>query len=106
MLRPEISEKITATILVRDIFKISRIGTIAGCYVQDGKINRNSRVRLLRDGISIFSGSISSLKRFKEDVREVDTNFECGISLDGYNDIKVDDIMEAFEQVETKRTLS
>jgi translation initiation factor IF-2 len=106
LLRPDISEKITATVLVRDVFKISRIGTVAGCYVQDGKIARNSRVRLVRDGIVVFTGGIESLKRFKDDVREVDSNFECGISLDGYNDIKEGDVIEAFEQVEVRRSLA
>ncbi len=106
LLQPEVSEKILATILVREIFRISKVGTIAGCYVQEGKIHRNNRVRLLRDGMKVFTGNIDSLKRFKDDVREVDTNFECGISLDGFNDIKVGDIIEAFERVETKRTLA
>ena len=106
LLRPEISEKILATVEVRETFHVSRVGTIAGCYVLDGKITRNSRVRLLRDGIVVFTGGISTLKRFKDDVREVDTGFECGVTLDGYNDIKVSDVIESFEQVETKRTLS
>ncbi|MCZ7555589.1 MAG: translation initiation factor IF-2 [Bacteroidia bacterium] len=105
MLRPEIKEKINATVLVREVFRISRVGAIAGCYVQDGKINRNARVRLLRDGIVIFTGGISSLKRFKDDVRDVDTGFECGISLDGFNDIKIGDVIESYEQVEVKRSL-
>ena len=105
MLRPDIKEKVTATILVRDVFKISKVGTIAGCYVQDGKINRNSRVRLLRDGIVMHTGSIESLKRFKDDVREVESGFECGISLAGFNDIKVSDVIESFETVEVKRSL-
>ena len=105
LLRPEISERVTATVLVRETFKISKVGVIAGCYVQDGKITRNSRVRLLRDGIVMFTGGIDSLKRFKDDVREVDSGFECGLSLQGYNDIKVGDVIEAFEQVETKRSL-
>jgi len=105
MLRPEIKEKITATVLVREVFKISRLGSIAGCYVQDGKINRNARIRLLRDGIVAFTGGISSLKRFKDDVRDVETGFECGISLEGYNDLKIGDVIESFEQVEVKRSL-
>ena len=105
MLRPDISEKVTATVLVREVFKIPKVGVIAGCYVQDGKITRNSRVRLLRDGIVMFTGGIDSLKRFKDDVREVDSGFECGVSLVGYNDIKVGDVIEAFEQVEVKRSL-
>ena len=105
LLRPDISERVTATVLVRETFKISKVGVIAGCYVQDGKITRNSRVRLLRDGIVMFTGGIDSLKRFKEDVREVDSGFECGVSLQGFNDIKVGDVIESFEKVETKRSL-
>ncbi|MBE0645206.1 MAG: translation initiation factor IF-2 [Bacteroidetes bacterium] len=105
MLRPDIKEKVTATVLVREVFKISKVGTIAGCYVQDGKIHRNSRIRLLRDGIVMFTGGIDSLKRFKDDVREVDSGFECGLNLVGYNDIKVGDIIESFETVEVKRSL-
>jgi translation initiation factor IF-2 len=105
MLRPEIKEKINSTVLVREVFRVSRVGVIAGCYVQDGRINRNARVRLLRDGIVIFTGGISSLKRFKDDVRDVETGFECGISLDGFNDIKIGDVIESFEQVEVKRSL-
>ncbi|MDH7515488.1 MAG: translation initiation factor IF-2 [Bacteroidota bacterium] len=106
MLRPTITEKVTATVLVRETFKISKVGTIAGCYVQEGKIHRHNHVRLLRDGVVVYTGTISSLKRFKDDVREVEQNFECGIGLDGFNDIKVGDVIEAFERVETKRTLS
>ncbi|MBN1446855.1 MAG: translation initiation factor IF-2 [Bacteroidetes bacterium] len=105
MLRPEISERVTATVVVRDTFRISKVGVIAGCYVQDGKIHRNSRIRLLRDGIVMFTGHIDSLKRFKDDVREVDSGFECGISLQGFNDIKVGDVIESFERVEVKRFL-
>jgi translation initiation factor IF-2 len=106
LLAPEVKEEVTATIEVRETFKISRIGTIAGCYVQDGKINRNNKVRLLRDGIVLFTGTISTLKRFKDDVREVEQGYECGISLEGYNDIKVGDTIEAFRMVETKRVLA
>ncbi len=105
MLRPDIKEKVTATVLVREVFKISKVGTIAGCYVQDGKIHRNSRIRLLRDGIVMFTGGIDSLKRFKDDVREVDSGFECGLNLVGFNDIKVGDVIESFETVEVKRSL-
>ncbi len=105
MLRPEIREKINSTVLVREVFRISHIGAIAGCYVQDGKINRNARIRLLRDGIVVFTGGISSLKRFKDDARDVDTGFECGISLEGFNDLKVGDVIESYEQVEVKRSL-
>ncbi len=105
MLAPTVTEEVTATVEVRETFKIPKVGTVAGCYVKDGTIARNNRVRLVRDGIVVFESGIASLKRFKEDVREVDQNFECGISLDGFNDIKVGDIIEAFKVVETKRTL-
>lgn len=105
MLAPSISEEILATVEIREIFKISRIGTIAGCYVKDGKINRNNKVRLIRDGLVVHNGNLESLKRFKDDVKEVEQGFECGISLAGYNDIKVGDIIEAFKMVETKRKL-
>ncbi len=105
MLAPSISEQILATVEVRDIFKISRIGTVAGCYVKDGKITRNNKVRLVRDGLVIHEGSLASLKRFKEDVLEVEQGFECGLALEGYNDVKVGDIVEAYKLVETKRKL-
>lgn len=105
LLAPETKEEITATVEVRDVFKVPKVGNIAGCYVQDGKIVRNNKVRLVRDGIQIFEGGISSLKRFKDDVREVEAGFECGIGLEGFNDIKVGDTIEAFKIVETKRKL-
>jgi translation initiation factor IF-2 len=105
LLSPEKKEEIVGTVEVREVFKVPRIGNIAGCHVQDGKIMRNNRVRLVRDGIQIFEGGISSLKRFKDDVREVESGFECGIGLEGYNDIKVGDTIEAFKIVETKRKL-
>lgn len=105
MLEPEISEEITATVEVRDVFKIPKIGNIAGCYVQDGKIVRNNKVRLVRDGFVIFDGNILSLKRIKDDVREVESGYECGIGLENYNDIKVGDIIEAYKIIETKRKL-
>jgi translation initiation factor IF-2 len=105
LLAPETKEEITATVEVREVFKVPKIGNIAGCHVQDGKIIRNNKVRLVRDGIQVFEGGISSLKRFKEDVREVEAGFECGIGLDGFNDIKVGDTIEAFKIVETKRKL-
>jgi translation initiation factor IF-2 len=106
MLAPSISEQVLATIEVREIFKVSKVGTIAGCYVQEGKIVRNNKVRLVRDGLVVFDGTIASLKRFKEDVREVEQGFECGVGLEGYNDIKVGDTVEAYTLVETKRKLS
>ncbi len=105
MLAPSVSEEVLATVEVRDIFKISKIGTIAGCSVKDGRIVRNNKVRLVRDGIVVFDGGISSLKRFKDDVRDVEQGFECGIGLEGFNDVKVGDIIEAYTMVETKRKL-
>jgi translation initiation factor IF-2 len=105
LLAPTVTEEVIATIDVRDVFKISKIGTIAGCYVRDGKIIRNNHVRLIRDGIEVFDGTIASLKRFKDDVKEVEQGFECGISLENFNDIKNGDIIEAYKTVETKRKL-
>jgi translation initiation factor IF-2 len=105
LLAPERKEEITATVEVREVFKVPKIGNIGGCQVQDGKIVRNNKVRLIRDGIQVFEGGISSLRRFKEDVREVDSGFECGIGLDNFNDIKVGDVIEAFKIVESKRKL-
>jgi translation initiation factor IF-2 len=105
LLAPMKNEEITATVEVRETFKVPKAGTIAGCHVQDGKISRGNKVRLVRDGIVIFEGGISSLKRFKDDVRDVEAGFECGIGLEGYNDIKVGDIIEAFKIVETMRKL-
>jgi translation initiation factor IF-2 len=105
MLEPEITEEITATIEVRDVFKIPKVGNIAGCYVQDGKIARNNKVRLLRDGFVIYDGTILSLKRIKDDVREVESGYECGIGLENFNDIKVGDTIEGYKKIETKRKL-
>jgi translation initiation factor IF-2 len=105
MLSPERKEEIVGTVDVRDVFKVPKVGNIAGCHVQDGKIMRNNRVRLVRDGIQVFEGTISSLKRFKDDVREVESGFECGIGLENFNDIKVGDTIEAFKIVESKRKL-
>ena len=98
-------EEITATVEVREIFKISRIGTIAGCMVKEGKITRNAKVRIIRDSIVIYTGTLGSLKRFKDDVREVQAGYDCGLNIDGYNDIKVGDMVEAYKIVEVKRTL-
>ncbi|MFO7525036.1 MAG: translation initiation factor IF-2 [Ignavibacteriaceae bacterium] len=106
LLSPLISEEVTATVEVRDTFKVPKFGTVAGCYVQDGKIVRNNKIRLVRDGIVIHEGDISSLKRFKDDVREVDSGYECGLSIANFNDIKVGDIIEAFKLVETKKKLA
>ncbi len=103
LLSPVISESVTSTIEVRDVFKISKVGTVAGCYVQEGKIQRNNKVRLVRDGIVIYDGEILALKRFKDDVREVDSGYECGLSLSNFNDIKTGDIIEGYKIVETKK---
>mgnify|MGYP000963589596 CR=1 FL=1 len=105
LLKPEIKEEVTAEVEVRRIFKISRIGTIAGCYVLSGKINRNDRVKVLRNGLPVFNGTIASLKRNKDDVKEVDTSYECGIQLDGFNDIQEGDIIQGYKLVEIRRTL-
>jgi translation initiation factor IF-2 len=105
LLEPEKSEEVLATVEVRETFKVPKIGTVAGCYVVDGKVVRNNKVRLLRDGLTVFDGSINALKRFKDDVREVEQGFECGISLENFNDIKVGDIIESYTIVETKRKL-
>lgn len=106
MLSPELGEKIVSSIDVRETFKVPNIGTIAGCYVTEGKLNRNTKVRLIRDGIVIYDGQISSLKRFKDDVREVSAGYECGIGIHNYNDIRVGDVIEGYEITETKRKLN
>jgi translation initiation factor IF-2 len=100
MLAPVMVEKVSGQAEVRDLFKASKVGTIAGCYVTDGSIPSNSEVRLIRDGVVVFTGKMSSLKRFKDDAKEVQRGFECGITIDGFNDVKVGDIIEAFKQVE------
>ncbi len=105
LLSPEEHEKITGGATVRETFKVPKMGTVAGCYVTEGKIRRNDRVRLIRDGIVIYEGDLSSLRRFKDDVKEVVSGYECGIGMENYNDIKVGDMFEAYEIVETKRKL-
>ena len=105
MLAPEFEEKVVCNVEVRDVFKITRVGTVAGCYVLDGKINRNTKIRLIRDGIVVYSGDLGSLKRFKDDVKEVATGYECGLNINNFNDIKVGDIIEGYEMVEIKRKL-
>ena len=106
MLSPDIEEKIVSNIEVREVFKISKVGTIAGCYVLDGKMTRNTKVRLIRDGIVVYSGELSSLKRFKDDVKEVSSGYECGLSITNFNDIKVGDIIEGYQEVEVKKKLN
>ena len=105
MLSPEIKEEIVGTVEVREIFKITKVGTIAGCMVKDGKIFRNSKVRIIRDGIVVYSGMLGSLKRFKEDVKDVANGYECGLNIEGYNDIKVGDFVEAYQETEVKKKL-
>ena len=105
MLSPEFKEEIVATAEIRETFKISKVGTIAGCYVVEGKINRNHKVRIIRDGIVVYSGELGSLKRFKDDVKEVQHGYECGLNIDKFNDIKVGDVVEAYEEVEVNRKL-
>lgn len=105
MLEPKIEKKTVCNVEVREVYKISGVGTIAGCYVLDGKITRNTKINIVRDGIVVFTGELASLKRFKDDVKEVATGYECGLSVKNYNDIRVGDILEGFEEVEVKRTL-
>lgn len=105
MLEPTSEEVITGNIEVRDVFKISKVGTVAGCYVTDGIVKRSNQVRLVRDGIVVYTGEIAQLKRFKDDVGEVKNGYECGLSIKNFNDIKVGDIIEGFEMKEVKRTL-
>ena len=105
MLAPTLKEQVTATIEVREVFNISKVGQVAGAMVKTGKVKRSDRARLIRDGIVVFTGNINALKRFKDDVKEVGTNFECGISLTACNDIKIGDIIETFEEIEVKQTL-
>jgi translation initiation factor IF-2 len=106
MLMPEVREEIVATLEIRDIFKVTKVGTVAGCYVKEGKITRNTRVRIIRDGIVIYTGELGSLKRFKDDVKEVVGGYECGLNISNFNDIKVGDIVEGYQEFEVKKTLS
>ena len=105
MLSPEMREEVTGTVEIRELFKISKVGTIAGCMVTDGKIYRNSKIRLLRENIVIYTGELSSLKRFKDDVKEVSKGYDCGLQIKNYNDIKEGDVIEAFQEVAIKKKL-
>jgi translation initiation factor IF-2 len=105
MLSPEIKEEIVATIEVREVFNIGKVGTIAGCYVREGKITRNTKVRVIRDGIVVHTGELGSLKRFKDDVKEVTSGYECGLNINDFNDINVADIVEGYQTVKVKKTL-
>ena len=105
MLSPDIKEEITGTAEVLEIFKVTKVGTVAGCIVRDGKIGRNSKIRVIRDGIVIYTGTLGSLKRFKDDVKEVKNGYECGLNIENFNDIKVGDHVEAFQEVEVAKQL-
>ena len=105
LLEPKVEKRTVCNVEVREIFKIGGVGTIAGCYVLDGKISRNTKLNIVRDGIVVFTGELSSLKRFKDDVKEVNFGYECGLMVKNYNDVRVSDIIEGFEEVEVKRTL-
>ena len=105
LLSPEITEKITGNVEIREVFNISKVGNIAGCIVKDGFISRKSQIRILRDNVVIHTGGISSLKRFKDEVKEVKNGYECGVMIENYSDIKVGDIIESFEEIKTNRKL-
>lgn len=105
MLSPEVKEEIVATLEVRELFKVTKVGTVAGCYVKEGRITRNTPVHIIRDGIVIYSGELGSLKRFKDDVKEVSSGYECGLNIQNYNDLKIGDIIEGYKEVEIKKTL-
>ncbi len=106
LLTPDVREDVVGSVEVRQVFKVPKVGAVAGCYVTDGKIQRSNRVRLVRDGLVVYEGTIASLKRFKDDVREVEEGYECGLGLENFNDIKVGDTIESFVLVETQRTLA
>ena len=105
MLSPEIKEEVTATIEVREVFKITKVGTVAGCIVKEGKVKRGNKLRLIRDGIVIYTGEMGALKRYKDDVKEVNSGFECGLSFAGYQDLYVGDLIESFDEIEVHKTL-
>ena len=105
MLEPKIEEKIVCNIEVREVFKIPKVGSVAGCFVTEGKMTRNTKLHVIRDGIVIYGGELSSLKRYKDDAKEVTSSMECGLTIKNFNDIKVGDIVEGYEEVEVKRTL-
>ena len=105
MLSPEVKEEIVATLEVREIFKVTKVGTVAGCYVKEGRITRNTPVHIIRDGIVVYSGELGSLKRFKDDVKEVSSGYECGLNIQNFNDLKIGDIIEGYKEVEVKKTL-
>jgi len=105
MLSPEMKEEITGNAEIREVFKISKVGTIAGCMVTDGKIMRNSKIRIIREGVVVFTGELATLKRFKDDAKEVTKGYDCGIQIKNYNDIEIGDIIEGYQEVEVKKKL-
>ena len=105
MLSPEIKEQVIGNVEIRQVFKISKVGSIAGCMVLSGKVTRNAKVRLLRDGIVKYDGELESLKRFKDDVKEVTKGYECGLNLKGFNDLEENDQLEIYEEVAVKKKL-
>ena len=105
MLSPEMKEEVTGNVEIREVYKISKVGTIAGCMVTSGKIYRNSGIRIIREGIVVYTGTLSSLKRFKDDVKEVAKGYDCGLQIKNYNDIKIEDVIEFFQEVAVKKTL-
>ena len=105
MLSPEVKETIRGSAEVMEVFKISKVGTVAGCIVREGKILKGNKIRLIRDGIVVYTNELASLKRFKDEVKEVATGQDCGLNIKDYNDVKVGDFIESFEEVEVKRTL-
>jgi len=105
MLRPEEKEVIVGEAEVRDLFKVPKIGVIAGCFVKSGVINRQSRARIIRDGVEVYEGTLHSLRRFKDDVKEVKEGYECGIGIENFNDVKINDVFECYRTEEVARTL-
>jgi len=105
MLSPEMKEEVTGTVEIREVYKISKVGNIAGCMVMNGKIFRNSKIRIIRDGIVVHDGELTSLKRFKDDVKEVAKGYDCGLQIKNYNDIVVGDSVEAYQEVAVKKKL-
>ena len=105
MLSPDMKEEVTGTVEIRELFKISKIGTIAGCMVTSGKVYRSSSIRVIREGVVVHTGTLTSLKRFKDDVKEVAKGYDCGLQLKNYNDIKLGDSLECYQEVAVKKTL-
>ena len=105
MLSPEMKEEVTGTVEIREVYKISKVGNIAGCMVMNGKIFRNSKIRIIREGVVVFTGELATLKRFKDDVKDVAKGYDCGMQIKNYNDIEQLDIIEAFQEVEVKKKM-